>query len=204
MADKKYSNMPLVFGIETWEYVNPKYAKLVTKINSVGNMTLEVSPTIYPQGTLPPGVESGRIEKGVKVFDYDKKIIFSISFDDCVNVVEMSKKRFDWDQKTNAPVKPNTIKPLTLYRNSLKFNKKLTMQYVDGGSGDYYVSMNFESTDENGMTTKFKLPLNLESFDLFSKVLESYQNSYHLIQYYNQVQKSIDEKINKICEKLDV
>ena len=107
MSDKEYGVMD--FGFETYEIINPNYAKQVFKLNNAGNLTIEAIPSLTP-GVKPEGTQHGKVPKGTKVFDYETKIIISLSYSDCINISNLA----------NNP-KPNAN--LKLYRNSTRFSK---------------------------------------------------------------------------------
>lgn len=180
MAKKEYGIMD--FGFETYEIINPNYAKLVFKLNNAGNLTIEAAPSFTP-GVKPEGSQFGKVPKGTRVFDYENKIIVSMSFADCLNIMRMA----------NNPIPDDTIK---LYRNSNRFTKTITISCNQDMNDPerYYFSMNFDSTTVDGINTKIKLPMSSSIFYEFSMVLNSYVNCYHMIKYYNAVEKAKLEK----------
>ena len=187
MVNKEYGVMD--FGFETYEIINPNYAKLVFKLNNAGNLTIEAIPSLTP-GVKPEGTQHGKVPKGTKVFDYETKIIVSLSYSDCINISKLA----------NNP-KPNTT--LKLYRNSTKFSKTVTITCNEDTSSSadskkYYFTMNFDSTTIDGVNTKFKLPMSDAIFEEFATVLSSYVNSYHMIKYYNQVEKVKADEMKEV------
>ena len=88
MVNKEYGVMD--FGFETYEIINPNYAKLVFKLNNAGNLTIEAIPSLTP-GVKPEGTQHGKVPKGTKVFDYETKIIISLSYSDCINISNLAK-----------------------------------------------------------------------------------------------------------------
>ena len=184
MVNKEYGVMD--FGFETYEIINPNYAKLVFKLNNAGNLTIEAIPSLTP-GVKPEGTQHGKVPKGTKVFDYETKIIISLSYSDCINISNLA----------NNP-KPNAT--LKLYRNSTKFSKTVTITCNEDTSNNnkYYFTINFDSTTIDGVNTKFKLPMSDVIFEEFATVLSSYVNSYHMIKYYNQVEKAKADEMKEI------
>lgn len=181
------------FGFEIHEIINPNYAKMIFKLNSAGNLTIEAFPSFTP-GVKPEGTQHGKVPAGTRVFDYEKKIIVSLGYMDCVNIVHM----FD---------EPNINLPLKLYRNSIKFNKTITIscqESADSTPNDvkYYYTINFDSTTSDGANIKFKLPMSSVIFEEFAEILRSYTNNYHMIKYYNQVEKAKTEKIKKELDEI--
>ena len=174
------------YSIECHDMVFPKYAKMVFKINVSGNMTISAAPSLTP-GKNPPGMQNGQLPKGTKVFDYETKIIISLSYSDCINISNLA----------NNP-KPNAT--LKLYRNSTKFSKTVTITCNEDTSNNnkYYFTLNFDSTTIDGVNTKFKLPMSDVIFEEFATVLSSYVNSYHMIKYYNQVEKAKADEMKEI------
>ena len=187
MSDKEYGIMD--FGFETYEIINPNYAKLVFKLNNAGNLTIEAIPSLTP-GVKPEGTQHGKVPKGTKVFDYETKIIISLSYSDCINIAKLI------DTSTPATLK--------LYRNSSRFSKTVTITRNDdttnntNGSRKFYFTLNFDSTTIDGVNTKFKLPMSDVIFEEFATVLSSYVNSYHMIKYYNQVEKAKADEMKEI------
>ena len=142
MVNKEYGVMD--FGFETYEIINPNYAKLVFKLNNAGNLTIEAIPSLTP-GVKPEGTQHGKVPKGTKVFDYETKIIISLSYSDCINISNLANNQAKCYFK--------------LYRNSTRFSKTVTITCNEDTSNNnkYYFTLNFDSTTIDGVNTKFKL-----------------------------------------------
>jgi hypothetical protein len=185
-SEKEYGIMD--FGFDMYEMVNPTWAKLVFKLNNAGNLTIEAAPSLTP-GVKPEGLEHGRVAKGSKIFDYEKKIIVSMLFADCLKIVDFAR-----EVDINKSVK--------MYRNSARFSKVITLNYVEDNNRGAYAVISFDSTDGNGVNTKFKLPMNLDALAEFAQIHKSYIDCFHMIKYYTQVQSKIIDEIENMRTEL--
>lgn len=153
------------YAIDVHEMVFPKYAKIQFKINKGGNLTVAASPSFTP-GQLPEGTKGGKVPKGTRVFDYDKQIITSLGIPDIIKLIDMSKKKVATEN-------------VDIFRNSEKYNKKITFSYnLDESTGAVkFLTIYFHSTDYTGKEIKFYLPISLANFEEIAHILQSYLSS---------------------------
>lgn len=164
------------YGIDMYDLVFPKYGKLVFGINKTGNFILNVSPS-FTVGKLPEGVSGGRVPKGTKVFDYDKEVVVSFDLKDCLNMVEFFRKK---DVSQN----------IDFYRNSERFNKKITLKYTPMDDDatkpkmvTIFVSASLFLNGEN-KEVSFYVPMSLANFGEMIEVVKSYINNFAMIKLF--------------------
>lgn len=165
------------YSVDVYDMVFPKYAKLQFKINKAGNMTLTAAPAITP-GKLPDGVKPGQIPKGTKIFDYDSQIVISLTFQDCLKIIDMAKSK-------------NVTTSVELFRNSDKYNKKVTLSYFPDDQDPTKVKFAtfwFNSTNESGKEINFKLPLSISNLEEIAELIKSYVNCFAMIKLFCQQQ----------------
>jgi hypothetical protein len=161
------------YSVDTYEMVFPKYAKLQLKINKAGNLIIGASPSLTP-GQMPPGVQGGRVPKGTKVFNYEDQILVSLTFADCLNIVNFAKSKM-------------VTSTVDIFRNSTKFNKKVSFVFApkdDKPLEAKFATIYFSSTATEKKEIKFKLPISLVNLDELAQLVESYINSYQMIKLY--------------------
>lgn len=170
-----------MYSVECHDMVFPKYAKLVFKINNAGNLSMSASPSLTP-GKNPVGFAGGKLPKGTRVFDYDKEVITTITFGECLSIIDFAKNK-----KPIAPDgKPNKIE---LYKNSENFEKRISMVYTPDDNDPrvakmvtiYFDATIYNKTGGDDNHIKFYLPLALKSLDEIARLCESYVSSIHTI-----------------------
>ena len=165
------------YSVDVHEMVFPKYAKLQFKINKAGNLALVAAPSLTP-GKLPDGIKPGQIPKGTKIFDYASQIVVSLTFQDCLNILEFIKSK-------------NVASIVELYRNSEKYNKKVTLSYFTDDkdiSKPKFATFWFNSTEADGREISFKLPLSLSNLEEIGELVRSYIHSFAMIKLFCQEQ----------------
>lgn len=165
------------YSVDIHEMVFPKYAKLQFKVNRAGNLTLIASPS-YTPGKLPDGLKPGQIPKGTRIFDYDSQIVVSLTFQDCLNIIEFAKSR-------------NVANTVELFRNSDKYNKKVTISYFPDEANALkpkFVTIWFNSSEASGKEINFKLPLSLSNLDEIAELVKSYVHGFVMIKLFCQEQ----------------
>ena len=164
----------LKYSIDMHELIFPKYAKLQFKINKAGNLTIAASPSITP-GQMPEGIKPGAVPKGTKIFNYDAQIVTSLTFSDCLAILDFISSA-------------NVAKTVDIYRKSSKYDKKLTFAYTPSetdASKPKFLTLYFSSID-NGKENKFKLPLSLASLAEVYKIIDSYVLNFAMIKLFCQ------------------
>lgn len=157
------------YSVEIHDLVYPKYAKVVFKINQAGNITLSASPSFTP-GKLPAGMVGNTPPKGSRMFDYDKEIVISLGFKDCLDIVNFNNKR-------------DVTKQVDIFRKSYDWSKKVTFVYTPDDNDPLkpkMVTIFFDLTKADGVT-KFYLPLSFASFNEIASLLESYTLTFPII-----------------------
>lgn len=177
------------YSVDVHEMVFPKYAKLQLKINKAGNMTLTATPSFTP-GKMPEGVKKGGfVEKGARIFNYDNQIIVSLTFTDCLNIIDFVHSK-------------NVAKTVDIFRTSSRYNKKVNLTYFadEDNPGTPKFAIFWFNSLENDVEKeiKFKLPLSFANLEEIAKVLESYVQNYAMIKLFCQAQLQEDLKNKKI------
>jgi hypothetical protein len=163
------------YGIDLYEMVFPKYAKLQFKINRAGNLTVVASPSLTP-GVLPEGVKGGQVPKGTRVFDYDQQIVVSLIFADCLKLISFAKSKSVTDT-------------VEIFRNSAQYNKRVNVVWNPQDNEPLkakFASLYFQSTDATGKEIKFKLPLSIASVEELAEVVQSYVTSFSMVKLFCQ------------------
>jgi hypothetical protein len=174
------------YGIDLYEMVFPKYAKLQFKINRAGNLTVVASPSLTP-GQLPEGVKGGQVPKGTRVFDYDQQIVVSLIFADCLKLISFAK---------NKDIKD----AVEIFRNSAQYNKRVNMLWNPQDNDPLkvkFASIYFQSTDSTGKEIKFKLPLSVASVEELAEIVQSYVTSFSMVKLFCQSSLQEEESESK-------
>jgi len=163
------------YGIDLYEMIFPKYAKLQFKINRVGNLSIIASPSLTP-GVLPEGVKGGQIPKGTKIFDYDQQIVVSLNFADCLKLISFAKRKSITDT-------------VEIFRNSTQYNKRVNVVWNSQDDDQLkvkFASFYFQSIDATGKEIKFKLPLSISSIEELAEIIQSYVTCFSMIKLFCQ------------------
>ena len=160
------------YGVDIHELVFPKYAKMAIKINTNGSITLLMTPSFTP-GKMPEGVRPGQIPKGLKIFDYDKTIAISLTYSDCISIIEYAASKLP------------TVE-VNVYRINNKFNKKVTFTWMpdEEDPGKAKFATIFAQQREKEQEVKFNIPLSFNNLDEFALLLSSYVNNYAAIKLF--------------------
>ena len=167
----------MLYGVDIHEWVFPKYAKISVKINKNGSFSLMMSPSFTP-GKMPPGVKPGQIPKGMKLFDYDKTIVVSLTYSDCISLIEYAKSK-------------SPINEVNIYRNNDRFNKKVTFTWFPDETDPSIAKFAtvFAQQKSGDIEVKFNIPLSFDNLDEFATLLKSYINNYTIIKLFCGVEE---------------
>lgn len=187
-----------MYATETYEMVFPKYAKVIFSINQAGNLSMALTPSFTP-GKMPAGAVNGKLPKGTRVFDYDKEIITTVTFTECLAIIEFTKNK----RLMLTPEKPNKV---DIYKTSDRFEKRINFIYTADDNDPSIIKMATIYVDaiiknqknENGEDTriKFYLPLSIKSLEEIAKICEAYVNNVHSIKMLADVKNFLDGKSN--------
>ena len=183
-----------MYAVECHDMVFPKYAKLVFKINQAGNLSMSASPSRTP-GKAPPGAVNGKLPKGTKVFDYDKEVITTITFSECLAIIDFIKTR-------RVMLTAEKANKVDLFKNSDNFEKKITFVYMADDNDPSIIKMATIYIDatifgRNGAADthiKFHLPLSLKSLEEIGEICKAYVSNVHTIKLIAGLQTQSEDK----------
>lgn len=142
--------------IKVWEFINPKWGRVHILLNKSGDLLIEGIPS------KEPGKEV-KVSKGVKVFDYDKNVIFKLTYGEVFGI---------WDFISRIMI--NQMKnheedlELTFIRQTEEVSKRLVFKKLkDYGNAIIWFKDKYSLID-------IKFPMSLKTLEEMGLVLESY------------------------------
>ncbi len=165
------------YGVFVHDMIFPKYGKIEIKINKAGNLSFYCTPSLTP-GKMPAGLKPGFVPKGTKIFDYEKTVVFSLTFNDCLDLIDYAKAK-------------NPIIDVTIFRNSDHFNKRIYFNFFPDETDPSiakFATIFVQSFQDNN-EIKFNIPISFDNLNEIAQVIKSYVNCMPMIKLYCGVEE---------------
>lgn len=155
------------FGIDLYNLVYPKWAKLRFKLSDQGKLLFIANPSLTP-GKMPDGVKPGVVPKGTKIFDYSKESEFNmaLTISECLQIIDFVKTQLPAD----------TVDIIHKFRGD---TKTIKFSWVTGNTGDVdFCNINISMiSGPDGETKKIFVPIPFSGLREILAILNSYVNN---------------------------
>lgn len=184
--------MAINYGIELYELVYPKWAKIRLKLSDKGKLLLIINPSLTP-GKEPEGYGKGLIPKGTKIFDYseENECIISLTLAECLSIVDFAKTQLSSDT-------------VDLIHKSGGVSKALQFKWVTDNVGDVkYANViynKYTGESNNKSVQNIFVPVTMNGLRELVVVLNSYINNYVNIKTIclGEIIQSPNKKIDRV------
>lgn len=158
------------YGVEFYELVYPKWAKIRFKISDKGKFLFILNPSLTP-GKLPDGITPGVVPKGTKIFDYSKEneCILDISVSECLKIIDFAKSQ-------------NLADSVKLLHSRYGQTKTLTFTWGTGKSNEIELcNINYLRKGVDNDDQKIYVPVPFTGLREIVSILNSYVSNFVMI-----------------------
>lgn len=174
------------YSAKIYEWIMPKWGRISLSVGRSGSLLLDAAPSKTP-GEFPPGVKAGKVPKGVKMMNYDNKIITTIEANDIMQIRDFYNLKNLEDSRV-------------IMRNNNLFKKGVSFNWVKSGDVAKVCNIYFNS-EEKDKKINFKIPVSLNILNEILVIMESYLHNITMIRLYCQSQFEKLERTNKSFNK---